>query len=303
MAKNWRKAPPVEVTPRRAAGGGDLLFGGGDDLRDTVALRLSDVLPNPEQPRRFFDLDELNNLAASLRTVGQLAPILVKRSPSESRRFILVAGERRWRAAEIAGLPTVAAHILSDDSDIDQVALIENLQRVNLSPIEEAEGVRRLIDRHGYSQEQAGALLGRSRTEINTTLSLLRLHPTIRDECVTSHVQTPKALLLEVARMPAAEQLTAWSEVKTGGATARGLRAARQGEGGDKPPKPSSSSSSSSAAAGDWGRLGRALRQAAAQLRAARPPATAAEREELAHLRVYLSDCAGALDALIEKIE
>lgn len=304
MVKNWRKAPPLEVAARSLPGaGGALLFGGGDDLRDTVALRLADVTPNPDQPRRFFDQDELENLAASLRAVGQLAPILVRRRPNEPKRFLLVAGERRWRAAGLAGLPTVAAHILPDDCDVEQVALIENLQRVNLSPVEEAEGVQRLIDRHGYSQEQAGALLGRSRTEVNTTLSLLRLHPSIRGACVTSHPEMPKALLLEIARMPFSEQLTVWPDVRRGAATVRQVRAVRRGETATERGESAVPPASGAAAARGLERLARAVEGGAALLRAGDGFDPTAERDRLYKLRDRLMDCAGVIDALLKDAE
>lgn len=233
--RNWRKAGGAEALARglgkESAGGresgGGLLFGGGA-LRDTVSLRLTDVVPNPGQPRRHFDEEELQQLAASLQGVGQLSPILVKPHPDEPRRYLLVAGERRWRAADIAGLGTIAAHILDRDADVERIALIENLQRVNLAPVEEAEGIQRLMERHGYAQEQAGALLGRSRTEVNTTLTLLRLHPSIRKACVTSHTGLPKALLLEIARMDTPDQLAAWERAKVGALTARDARSARR---------------------------------------------------------------------------
>jgi len=227
--RNWRKAGSADTLAKGLQGiGSDLLFGGS--LRDTVSLRLTDVVPNPHQPRRIFDQSELQQLAASMQAVGQLTPILVKPHPQEARRYLLIAGERRWRAADLAGLGTIAAHILGDEADVDQIALIENLQRVNLAPIEEAEGIQRLIDRHGYAQEQAGALLGRSRTEVNTTLTLLRLHPSIRKSCVTSHTDLPKALLLEIARMDTPQQLAAWEQAKAGALTVRGARATRRTE-------------------------------------------------------------------------
>lgn len=229
MAKNWRAAAQSGGLAKSLQdAGGSLLFGGGDGPRETVALRAADIVPNPDQPRRHFDVTELENLAASLRAVGQLSPILVKRHPTEPRRYMLAAGERRWRAAGVAGLNILAAHILDDAADSDQIALIENLQRVNLSPVEEAEGVQRLIDRHNYTQEQAGGLLGRSRTEINTTLSLLRLHPSIRRACVTSHAELSKAVLLEIARMQTNEQLNAWEHARKGELTAREARRQRR---------------------------------------------------------------------------
>lgn len=231
MVKNWRK--PASQQPAVVAKsigeslerpGADLIFGTADGLRDTVLLRLTDVEPNPNQPRRHFDEEELQALSFSLREVGQLSPILVQAHPTEPKRFLLVAGERRWRAAGMAGLTKIMAHILPADANTDQIALIENLQRVDLSPVEEAEGIRRLIETHDYNQEAVGDLLGRSRTEVNTTLTLLKLHPTIRTECVTSHNDLPKAVLLELARMEEVDQLSLWLKVKKDGLTAREAR-------------------------------------------------------------------------------
>jgi ParB family transcriptional regulator, chromosome partitioning protein len=231
MVKKWRTGGGAEALAKGfESGRSDILFGDAEGLRDTSLIRLGDISPNDRQVRRFFDHDELEHLAESLRIVGQLAPVLVKPHPTEPRRYLLVAGERRWRAAAMAGMNAVAAHILDADADIDQVALIENLQRVNLSAVEEAEGVQRLIERHNYSQEQAGALLGKSRTEINTTLSLLRLHPSIRQACVTSHTHLPKAALLELARTPFADQLTVWDRLRREELSVREIRALRRGD-------------------------------------------------------------------------
>lgn len=252
MVKNWRKpASPQPAAVAKSIGdsldrpGADLIFGTADGLRDTVLLRLTDIEPNPNQPRRHFDEEELQALAFSLREVGQLSPILVQAHPTEPKRFLLVAGERRWRAAGMAGLTKVMAHILPVDANTDQIALIENLQRVDLSPVEEAEGIRRLIETHDYNQEAVGDLLGRSRTEVNTTLTLLKLHPTVRSECVTSHNDVPKAVLLELARMEEVDQLSLWLKVKKGELTAREARDYRarlqrpaQGDRGTPPVKP-----------------------------------------------------------------
>lgn len=232
MVKNWRQAGAQQPVARKIGEtlerpGADLIFGNAEGLRDTVLLRLSDVEPNPHQPRRHFDEEELQALSFSLREVGQLSPILVTAHPTEPKRFLLVAGERRWRAAGMAGLTKVMAHILPTDANTDQIALIENLQRVDLSPVEEADGIRRLIETHDYNQEAVGDLLGRSRTEVNTTLTLLKLHPSIRNDCVTSHSDVPKAVLLELARMEEVEQLTLWVKVKKDGLTAREAREAR----------------------------------------------------------------------------
>jgi ParB family chromosome partitioning protein len=232
MVKNWRKAgaqqPVVKsIGESLERPGADLLFGDTEGLRDTVMLRLSDVVPNPHQPRRHFDETELQGLASSMREVGQLSPVLVTPHPTEPKHFMLVAGERRWRAATMAGMSRIMAHILPMETNTEQIALIENLQRVDLSPVEEAEGIRRLIEAHEYNQEEVGDLLGRSRTEVNTTLTLLKLHPDIQHDCVTSHSDIPKAVLLELARMEYPQQQNLWEKAREGGLTVREAREAR----------------------------------------------------------------------------
>lgn len=306
MAKNWRKAGvgASDALARGLQGAGDLLFGGDEHLRETVSLRLADVKPNPEQPRRHFDEAELQQLADSLRSVGQLAPILVKPHPSERRRYLLVAGERRWRASALAGFTTVAAHILSDDADLDQIALIENLQRVNLSPVEEAEGIQRLIDRHAYNQEQAGTLLGRSRTEVNTTLTLLRLKPEIRLDCVTSHTEVPKALLLEIARMDPAAQAAAWKRAKAGTLTTRLARAQRRGVAEDETGEQGSGQGPAAVSPARFiaalPRMQSGLESGLAVLETERPALRPRDCERLRALRARLDDYAAAIDRILE---
>lgn len=300
MAKNWRKAGASDSLARGLQGAGDLLFGGDEHLRETVSLRLADVEPNPEQPRRHFDEAELQQLADSLRSVGQLAPVLVKPHPSERRRYLLVAGERRWRASGLAGFSTIAAHILSDDADLDQIALIENLQRVNLSPVEEAEGIQRLIDRHAYSQEQAGTLLGRSRTEVNTTLTLLRLKPEIRRDCVTSHSDMPKALLLEIARMDPAAQAAAWKRAKAGTLTARTARAQRRGVAEEEAGGQGRPTVSPTRFIAALPKVQSGLDSGLAALEAERPALRAKDYERLRALRARLDDYAAVIDRILE---
>ena len=137
------------------------------------------VQPNSQQPREVFDEDEMAELVHSIREVGVLQPVVVR--PRESGRYELVMGERRWRAATAAGLTTVPAIIRKTaDEDLLRDALLENLHRAQLNPLEEAAAYRQLLDDFGCSQEELSARIGRSRPQISNTLRLLRLSPAVQ---------------------------------------------------------------------------------------------------------------------------
>lgn len=139
----------------------------------TQEIPLSEIMPNPFQPRRVFDEEKLEQLADSIKQHGLLEPIVVRRV---EQGYELVVGERRWRAAGLAGLSSISAIVRDyDDQEMAQLALIENLQRENLNPIEEAEGFKRLIDEFGLTQEQVAQAVGRKRPSIANALRLLGL--------------------------------------------------------------------------------------------------------------------------------
>jgi len=151
---------------------------GDDSLRSVegggVTLRMAEVEPNAQQPRRMFDEEALVNLAASIRQHGVLQPLLVRRLPTGY--YQIVAGERRWRAARLAGLTEIPAIVMeADDRKAAELALIENLQREDLNPLEEAEGFRVLTEEYGLTQEEAGTRVGRSRPAVANSLRLLAL--------------------------------------------------------------------------------------------------------------------------------
>jgi ParB family chromosome partitioning protein len=139
--------------------------------------------PNPYQPRIEFAAESLEELAASIRVRGILQPILARAHPSEPERFYIIAGERRWRAAALAGLHEVPA-IVRDMSDADAAtaALIENLQREDLNPMEEAEGYNRLLDELELTQEKLAEAVGKSRTQVTNALRLLNLPPAVQSD-------------------------------------------------------------------------------------------------------------------------
>lgn len=144
-------------------------------------LRLSEIEPNKGQPRKSFDKEAMEQLAESIRVNGILQPLLVR--PLATGNYQIVAGERRWRAAKIAGLSEVPVVIRDDLSEeqVMQVALIENLQRENLNPIEEAQGYKELIDTYKMTQDQLSKALGKARSSIANSLGLLSLPNGVRD--------------------------------------------------------------------------------------------------------------------------
>lgn len=151
-----------------------------DDGRPRLAeLPIDDLIPNPNQPRVHFDEETLAELAASIREIGVLQPVLARAIPGG--RFQLVAGERRWRAAKRAGLETIPAIVRATDdlSSIEQ-ALVENLHRQDLTPLEEAAAFQQLIEDFGLTHEQVSTRVGKSRSAVTNTLRLMSLPPSIQ---------------------------------------------------------------------------------------------------------------------------
>lgn len=145
-----------------------------EDSRSTVTLKISELQPNRDQPRREFDEKSLAELADSISQHGILQPLLVR--PFLDGGYQIVAGERRYRAARMAGLTEVPVVIRDlSDSETMQLALIENLQREDLTPVEEAKGYKQLMDNYGLKQEEVSRVVGKSRPAIANTLRLLEL--------------------------------------------------------------------------------------------------------------------------------
>ena len=140
-----------------------------------TTIPLGAITPNPQQPRRAMSSEALQGLAASIREVGVLQPVVVRHG-EEPGKFVLVAGERRWRAAGLAGLKEIPALVREGD-DVSGLAeaLVENIQREDLSPLEEAAAYRQLLEDFGLTHEEVGARVGRSRPAISNTLRLLQL--------------------------------------------------------------------------------------------------------------------------------
>jgi ParB family transcriptional regulator, chromosome partitioning protein len=208
---------------RAQFGGRDLLFGATGKLPKLVELRLEMVRLNPDQPRKTFDKESIAELASSIEQHGLLQPVIVKRIP-EDDTYLLAAGERRYRATQKLGRETITAIIT--DGNADEIAVIENLQRENLKPLEQAEALGRLVEKHGYTQEQLAKVVGKARTTVTELLQLITLPEEIREESRTSDI--PKSVLIEIvrAREPKAQRVL-WERVKSGG-TVRSVRATKK---------------------------------------------------------------------------
>ncbi len=208
---------------KRGLGRGlDALLAVGHEVdrgENLTLVPVGEIAPNPYQPRRDFDENRLSELADSIKMYGVLQPIVVRRY---NDGYQLVTGERRWRASKIAGLRVVPAVVRDySDTEMPAVALVENLQRENLNPIEEAIAYRRLIDEFGFTQEEVSQKVGKSRSFIANTVRLLNL-PTAIQEYVSRGTMTPgqarPLLVLPTPQM----QIEAAGEVVNRALTARG---------------------------------------------------------------------------------
>ena len=139
-------------------------------------LLLSEIIPNKYQPRKNFDKENLEDLANSIKERGVIQPIIVRRSETENSKYEIIAGERRWLAAQKAGLHEIPV-VLTEADDLKSLefAIVENVQRNDLNPLEEAQGYKRLIDEFSYDQEKVSRFIGKSRSYITNSLRLLNL--------------------------------------------------------------------------------------------------------------------------------
>jgi ParB family transcriptional regulator, chromosome partitioning protein len=186
-----------------------------------TVVPLDAVEPNPEQPRKHFAEQKLVELAASILERGLLQPIVVRR---HGERYQLLAGERRFRAARLAGLDRLPA-VVRDGGDALEIALIENLQREDLAPLEEAEALAALIERHAYSHREIADLLGKSRPYVSNTLSLIRLPEPVKADLRREGSTFSREILMGLARQPdVASALALWSRLKLDAMSVRRFR-------------------------------------------------------------------------------
>jgi ParB family chromosome partitioning protein len=193
-------APAAEAETRPAAAASPL------------AITIDSLEPGPFQPRRNMAPDAMAELVESIRARGILQPILARRHPGEVGRYQIIAGERRWRAAQQAGLHEVPVLVRDlEDRDAMAASLVENLQRQDLNPIEEAEGYKRLMEEFGLTQEQLGTAVGKSRSHVANIIRLLQLPASVRAEVQAGRLTAghARALLAHANPEEAARQVIA----------------------------------------------------------------------------------------------
>ena len=212
----------------------------GDDVMNTgtqgaMYLPISEVESNSAQPRKFFDEAALAELADSIRQHGIIQPLTVRRL--SSGYYQIIAGERRWRAARLAGLSEVPVTVIeADDRKAAELAMIENLQREDLNPMEEAAGYRSLIDQHHMTQEEAANRVGKSRSAVTNALRLLELAPAVQNQVEAGLLSAGHARAL--VPLSPTQQVQAANTIIEGGLSVRQTEAlAKRLSAGEKPEK------------------------------------------------------------------
>jgi ParB family chromosome partitioning protein len=177
-----------------------------DRLRSSKYVAIEQLFPSPYQPRRRFDETEMQALVNSVQEKGVLQPLLVRRDKNDAARYEIIAGERRWRAAKAVGLQDVPVVIKElSDRDVLEVALIENVQRQDLSAIEEADGYQKLINEFGHTQDELARVIGKSRSHIANMLRLLKLPVSVQQMLEKQHISMGHARAL--INLPDPEQM------------------------------------------------------------------------------------------------
>lgn len=258
-------------------------------FRHSFEASVDRIEPHPSQARTQFDQSEIEALAATMVEQGQLQPILLSRHPKAKDRWLIVAGERRWRAAKHNGWTSILA--IEYEGKVEVASLIENLQRVDLTPVEEARGLQHLINDNGFTQTAAALALGKSKAEVSATLRILSLPEDVLASVLTSELPLSKNVLIELARVeagPVREQLIMLARM--GALTVRSIRDAQnmQKDGADtgkheRTRRDARSTASSIVKLADRLNvsLGRAL--------SAKQKLNAAEYDQLSHLRDAIS--------------
>lgn len=201
-------------------------------------IPIEKIAPNPDQPRQSFAEEDLQDLANSIREKGVIQPLIVRQIGDE---YQIVAGERRWRAAQRAQLHELPVLVRElDDTEVLEIAIIENIQRADLNPVEEALGYRQLMDKFGHTQEKMAEALGKSRSHIANLLRLLNLPDAVQGFLKDGRLSAGHARALIIAQDP----LALAKKVISGGLSVRQTEALVKNEGKEATPKPKAAKSS-----------------------------------------------------------
>lgn len=234
MARNRPQGNTSMIARASSRAAEQVLAGeGGRKLRE---VPVDQIVPNPHQPRRHFDEGGLEKLGQSIAAKGLIQPISVWQVGLD--RYQLIAGERRWRASRMAGLPTITAIVRSERPDEATEALIENLVREDLDVLEEAHAIERLLEEQGVQQDELAAMLGKDPAEITRSRKILRLPKPVLEEYRDHRAMVSRAQMVAIAEAAdEATQMQLWGMAKSG-VSSTAIRAARKsgaGEGGADP--------------------------------------------------------------------
>jgi ParB family chromosome partitioning protein len=186
---------------------------------------LEHITSDPNQPRKHFDEKALKELSDSIKSRGLIQPIVVRKAEGDDAKLTIVAGERRYRAVNMLKLGTIRCIVTDDDSV--ELSLIENIQRVDLNPFEEAEAYQRMIDDYDYNQEQLGKIVGKSRSTISHTLKINDIPADIKKKCIEQNL--PKRVLIELANRKTQEEMDEITDkIKDGQLTSEDIRKQRK---------------------------------------------------------------------------
>ena len=197
--KSRRPSPILGVASAMINEASDNLVSGASRFRHSFEAAMETIQPDPNQPRKIINDDDIASLAATMEERGPAQPILLRRDPLAKGRWFIVAGERRWRAAKRNGWFSILA--IEHDGDPEVASLLENLQRVDLTPVEEARGLQRLIEEKNWTQDQAADAIGKPKSDISGTLRILTLPADLLEAVLTSEPSIPKNVLIELARV------------------------------------------------------------------------------------------------------
>jgi ParB family chromosome partitioning protein len=212
------------TTPVSSRVNRDVFFQTSPDLPQIIEVEIDQVVRNPNQPRKSFSEESLQELASSIERHGLIQPISVKKIEADTGKlsYLLVAGERRFRAFQRLGKTIIPAIITTGDAD--EIALIENIQREDLNPLEEAEAMALMMEQHRYTQEQLGQIIGKAQNTVSQLLGLLRLPERVKEEYREAPIAS-KSVLMEVARgKTEQEQIKLWRAAKEGRLTVKAAR-------------------------------------------------------------------------------